>query len=104
MSVVHDTVVQKRTIRVLGTAQILSGVGVGAGIAAGSLLVAEISGSEGLAGLAQTSGVLGAALAAGPLAWLSAKSGRRLGLATGLWIAAFGATITVIDEAIVFER
>ncbi|HEX5017238.1 MAG TPA: MFS transporter [Actinomycetes bacterium] len=96
MSVVRDTDVQKRTIRVLGTAQVLSGIGVGAGIAAGSLLVAEISGSEGLAGLAQTSGVLGAALAAGPLAWLSAKSGRRLGLATGFWIAAVGAAVTVL--------
>jgi MFS family permease len=92
--------VQRRTVRVLSGAQVLSGVGVGAGVAAGSLLVAEITGSEGLAGLAQTSGVVGAAVAAGPLAWLSARSGRRVGLVTGLWIAALGATV-VVGAAIV---
>lgn len=86
---------QRHTVRVLAGAQVLSGVGVGAGIAAGSLLVAEITGSEGLAGLAQTAGVVGAAVAAGPLAWLSARSGRRVGLVTGLWIAAAGAAIVV---------
>ena len=36
-----------------------------------------LTGTEGLAGLAQTCGVVGAAVAAGPLAWLSARSGRR---------------------------
>lgn len=86
---------QRRTVRVLAGAQVLSGVGVGAGVAAGSLLVAEITGSEGLAGLAQTSGVVGAAVAAGPLAWLSSRSGRRIGLVTGLWIAAAGAALVV---------
>src|SRR5262245_43004430 len=45
--------VQHRTVRVLGGAQVLSGIGVGAGIAAGSLLVADLTGSESLAGLAQ---------------------------------------------------
>jgi MFS family permease len=85
---------------VLAGAQVLSGVGVGAGVAAGSLLVAEITGSEGLAGLAQTAGVVGAAVAAGPLAWLSARSGRRIGLVTGLWIAAVGAAV-VVGAAIV---
>jgi MFS family permease len=86
---------QRRTVRVLAGAQVLSGVGVGAGIAAGSLLVAEITGSEGLAGLAQTFGVVGAAVAAGPLAWLSSRSGRRIGLVTGLWVAAAGAAVVV---------
>ncbi len=91
---------QRRTVRVLAGAQVLSGVGVGAGIAAGSLLVAEITGSEGLAGLAQTAGVVGAAVAAGPLAWLSSRSGRRVGLATGFWIAATGAAVVVAAAVI----
>lgn len=95
-----DTAVQRRTIRILGGAQVLSGIGVGAGIAAGSLLVAELTGSDSLAGLAQTCGVVGAALAAGPLAWLSAKSGRRVGLTTGLWIAAFGAAVVVVAASL----
>ncbi len=89
------TVLQRRTVRVLAAAQVLTGVGVGAGVAAGSLLVAELTGTEGLAGLAQTFGVIGTAVAAGPLAWLSVKSGRRIGLVTGLWIAALGALVVI---------
>ena len=95
-----DTHVQRRTIRVLGGAQVLSGVGVGAGIAAGSLLVADLTNNEGLAGLAQTCGVVGAAIAAGPLAWLSAKHGRRTGLASGLWIAVAGAVVVIVGAAL----
>ena len=89
------TALQRRTVRVLAAAQVLTGVGVGAGVAAGSLLVAELTGTEGLAGLAQTAGVVGAAVAAGPLAWMSVRSGRRIGLVTGLWIAAAGALIVI---------
>ena len=96
----RDSAVQRRTIRVLGGAQVLSGIGVGAGIAAGSLLVAELTDNESLAGLAQTFGVVGAAVAAGPLAWLSAKSGRRVGLATGLWIAAVGSVVVVVGASL----
>ena len=88
-------VTQRRTISVLSGAQVLTGVGVGAGVSAGSLLVAELSGSESMAGLAQTCGVVGAALAAGPLAWLSKRSGRRIGLATGLWIAVAGSVVVI---------
>ena len=93
------TSLQRRTVRVLAAAQVLTGIGVGAGVAAGSLLVADLTGAEGLAGLAQTSGVVGAAVAAGPLAWLSVRSGRRIGLVTGLWIAAVG-SLVVIGAAI----
>jgi MFS family permease len=87
--------VQRRTVRSLSLAQVLTGVGIAIGVAAGSLLVSEVTGSEDLAGLAQTSGVVGAAFAAVPLAALSARLGRRYGLVVGLWIAAFGAAIVV---------
>ena len=90
-----SSALQRRTVRVLAAAQVLTGVGVGAGVAAGSLLVAELTGTEGLAGLAQTFGVIGTAVAAGPLAWLSVRSGRRIGLVTGLWIAAVGALVVI---------
>ncbi len=89
------TALQRRTVRVLAAAQVLTGVGVGAGVAAGSLLVADLTGTEGLAGLAQTFGVIGAAVAAGPLAWLSVRSGRRIGLVTGLWIAVVGSLVVI---------
>jgi len=96
-----SSALQRRTVGVLAAAQVLTGVGVGAGVAAGSLLVAELTGTEGLAGLAQTFGVIGTAVAAGPLAWLSVRSGRRIGLVTGLWIAAVGALVVIV--ASVFE-
>ena len=95
MNAPTTTPLQRRTVRVLAAAQVLTGVGVGAGVAAGSLLVADLTGTEGLAGLAQTAGVVGAAVAAGPLAWLSVRSGRRIGLVTGLWIAAAGALVVI---------
>ena len=72
--------IQKRTIRVLATTQILSGVGVAGTVAAGSLLVSSISNSETLAGLSQTTSVLGAAAMAIPLSKLTQRGGRRLGL------------------------
>jgi hypothetical protein len=59
--------IQKRTIKVLATTQILSGVGVAGTVAAGSLLVSSISNSETLAGLAGATAVLGAAAMAIPL-------------------------------------
>ncbi|HVQ87432.1 MAG TPA: MFS transporter [Actinomycetes bacterium] len=95
-----STGVQRRTIRTLSVVQILTGVGVASGVAAGSLLVAAVSGSEFLAGLAQTSGVIGAALAAVPLARLSSRRGRRAGLISGL-VAATAGALVVITGAIV---
>ena len=56
-----NTALQEKTVKVLATAQVLNGVGVAGTVAAGSLLVASITNSETLAGLAQTSSVLGAA-------------------------------------------
>ena len=86
---------QRRTLSVLGAAQVLDGVGIAAGVAAGSLLVVQITGSEAWAGLAQTFGVLGAAAAAVPLARVSNRSGRRPGLALGLATGAVGAVVVV---------
>ena len=45
-------VLQRRTVRTLVAAQVLGGLGVGSGLAVGSLLVEELSGSTVLAGLA----------------------------------------------------
>jgi MFS family permease len=89
------TRLQRTVMRSLSAAQVLAGVGVASGVAAGSLLIAQVSGSDAWAGLAQTSGVVGAALAAVPLARLSAQRGRRIGLATGLLVAAGGAGIVL---------
>jgi uncharacterized cupredoxin-like copper-binding protein len=71
---------QKKVVRTLSAAQVLNGVGVTGTVAAGSLLVASISNSEALAGLAQTTSVMGAAAMALPLAKLTQRGGRRLAL------------------------
>jgi hypothetical protein len=59
---------QRRTVRVLASAQVLGGVGVGAGVSVGGLIAEDVSGSTSLSGLAQTSTVLGAAVIALPMA------------------------------------
>jgi MFS family permease len=96
--------IQKKVVRVLATAQILSGVGGAGTVAAGSLLVSAISKSETLAGLAQTSGVLGAAAMALPLSRLTQRGGRRLGLSTGYAVGLVGALFAIVGgtERILF--
>ena len=88
--------IQKRTIKVLAATQILSGVGVAGTVAAGSLLVSSISNSETLAGLSQTTAVLGAAAMAIPLAKLTQRGGRRLGLSVGYTFGLIGAAFAII--------
>ena len=91
--------VRKNTLRTLSAAQIISGLGVAGAVPAGALLVLDISGSEPLAGLAQTFSVLGSALMAIPLANLTQRGGRRTALATGYSIGAVGGIITVVGGA-----
>ena len=87
--------IQKRTIKVLATTQILSGVGVAGTVAAGSLLVSSISNSETLAGLAGATSVLGAAAMAIPLSKLTQRGGRRLGLSVGYTVGLIGAAFAI---------
>ena len=82
---------QGKTLRKLAAAQTLSGLGVTGTFAAGSLLVVQISDSEVLAGLVQTSTVVGAALLALPLARWTDKGGRRRSLGFGYFLGSLGA-------------
>ena len=86
---------QQKTVRTLSIAQIGAGVGTAGTVAAGSLLVAEITKSETLAGLAQTSSVLGAAALALPLARLTIHGGRRSALATGYAAGVLGSLFAI---------
>lgn len=88
--------IQARTVKVLASAQVLSGLGVAGTFAAGALLVASITGSETLAGLAQTSAVLGAAALAIPLSSLTSRGGRRLALSMGLLAGVTGALFAIL--------
>jgi MFS family permease len=90
-----NTQLQQKVIRTLATAQVLNGLGVAGTVAAGSLLVSSVSNSETLAGLAQTSSVLGAAALALPLARLTQIGGRRLALSMGLILGVIGSLLVI---------
>lgn len=89
--------IQHRSVRTLAGSQVLGGVAVAGSIPAGSLIAASVSGSEAMAGLAQTFGVLGAAVLALPLARIALSRGRRPALALGYGLGALGAVIVIIS-------
>lgn len=87
---------QRRTIRTLVGSQSVGALGITIGIATASLLARDLSGSEELAGLAQTTQVLGAAVGSWALARLMGARGRRTGLVTGYLVGASGAGLAVL--------
>ncbi|MFL6060261.1 MAG: MFS transporter [Marmoricola sp.] len=87
---------QRRTVRTLVGAQAFGALGITIGIATASLLAKDLSGSDELAGTAQTAQVLGAAGASWLLARLMAARGRRVGLVVGYLLGACGATVSVL--------
>jgi len=86
-------------LNVLVVSQLLAGVGVASGIAVGGLLAEQLSGTVALAGLAQTSSVLGAGLWAIPLARLADRRGRRWGLSCGYGLAVIGTLLILASPA-----
>ena len=96
MSAYEHEALQHKTIRTLATAQIGAGIGTAGTVAAGSLLVASITGSEELAGLAQTFSVLGAAAMALPLARLTSHGGRRTALSFGYGAGVLGSLFAIL--------
>lgn len=90
---------QRRTVRLLIVAQVLGTLGMGASPSVGVLLAEEVTNSEAMAGLARTSMTLGAAVVGIPLAMLAARGGRRVALACGWFLAAFG-SVALIGAAI----
>lgn len=87
--------VQRRTVASLVGIQATGALGITIGIATSSLLARDLSGSEEVAGLAQTFQVLGAALAAFVLARVMSRRGRRVGLVAGYLAASCGAVLAV---------
>jgi MFS family permease len=88
--------VQRHTVRTLVVSQAVGAVGVTIGVATASLLARDISGSEAMAGLAQTFQVLGTAGAAYGLARVMRRRGRRTGLVAGYLMGAAGAVLAVV--------
>ncbi len=91
-----DAAVQRRIVRVLTSVQVVGGIGNGAGISVGALLVKDVSGSSGWAGMAVVMLTLGAAAFAVPLTTLASRFGRRPALTVGWASGAAGATLTVL--------
>ncbi len=88
--------VQRRTLRVLVGAQVLSGAGLAAGITVGALLAAQMLGSEAYAGIPAALFTGGSAAAALVVGRVSQRAGRRSGLALGYGVGAVGAAAVVL--------
>lgn len=88
--------VQKRTILTLVATQAVGAMGITIGIATASLLARDLSGSESMAGLSQTTQVLGAAVAAYVLGRVMDVRGRRFGLVAGYLLGAAGGLLAVL--------
>lgn len=91
---------QRRTLRVLIAAQLLSGAGLAAGIVVGALLAKEMLGSDSGAGLPSALFTLGAAASALLIGRVSQLQGRRVGLAGGYFVGALGGAGIVAAAAI----
>lgn len=90
---------QRRTVRSLVATQAVGALGITIALATASLLARDLSGSDSLAGLAQTSQVLGAAVASWTLASVMATRGRRVGLLAGIGFATVGSLLCVVAGA-----
>lgn len=82
----------------LAAAQVLGGIGFGAGLSVGILLATDVTRSEGWAGVARTSTTVVAALVAVPLAVLAARFGRRLSLGLA-WALATTGSVALVGAA-----
>lgn len=91
---------QRRTLAVLSLAQALGGLSNGVALGVGSLLVAQVTGRDELAGLAATLLTLGGAALAVPLARLAQRRGRRVALTSGALLALAGALTLAIGGTI----
>ncbi len=87
---------QRRTLVVLSAAQALGGVANGVALGVGSLLVAQVTGREEMAGLAATLLTLGGAGLAVPLARLAHRRGRRIALTAGALLALLGTVLLAV--------
>jgi len=93
--------VQRRIVTVLSATQVVGGLGNGAGLAISSLVVKEVTGSSGWAGMAVVMLTLGAAAVTVPLAGVAIRAGRRPALTLGWVLGSAGALITVLGSELV---
>jgi MFS family permease len=87
---------QRRVLRTLVGAQVLSGAGLAAGVTVGALLAEDMLGSDSLAGVPAALFTIGSAGAAAVVGRISDVHGRRRGLALGYGAGAAGAALVVL--------
>ncbi|GAA1339205.1 MFS transporter [Arthrobacter roseus] len=87
--------VQRRTVAVLASAQLFSGIGNGAGLAIGSIMAVDLSGSAVFAGASTTAISVAASVTALPLAAAAGRYGRRRALMAGVSLALLGALLMI---------
>jgi MFS family permease len=97
----EDIRVQRRIVTVLSVTQVVGGLGNGAGIAISALVVKEVSGSSGWAGMAIVMLTLGAAAVTVPLAGVAVRAGRRPALTLGWVLGSAGAGLAVLGSELV---
>lgn len=91
---------QRRVIRTLVVAQVLSGVGLAAGVTVGAVLAQRLLGSDSLAGVPAALFTAGSATAAVLVGRISNSQGRRRGLAIGYAAGAAGAAAVVMAASL----
>lgn len=92
-----DNALQRRVLWVLASGQVLGGLGMGAAVSLGSLLVVAIAKNTAFAGFSSSMFTLGTAITAIPLSRLALRGGRRAALTTGTMVAAVGATGVILS-------
>ena len=103
-SIIEEPPEQRRTLSVLLLAQILSGLGLAAGITVSALLAEQMLGSSRLSGLPTVFFTIGSAAAAVGVGRLSQRWGRRVGLSAGYItgaVGSFGAVIAASSNNVV---
>lgn len=95
-SALDEPVEQRRTLAVLLFAQILSGLGLAAGITVGALLAEQMLGSSRFSGLPIVFFTIGSAAAALVVGRISQRLGRRAGLSAGYLTGALGSLGVVV--------
>jgi MFS family permease len=90
------TRIQRRIITVLAATQVVGGLGNGAGIAISSLVVKDVTGSSGWAGMAFVMLAFGTAAVTVPLAGVAVRAGRRPALTLGWLLGTAGAVLSTI--------
>jgi MFS family permease len=93
MSLTIGQATKQRIVGALFVSQSLFSAAAIAAFTLSSIIAADLSGSEGAAGLPNTLTLLGRASVAFPLGWLLDQIGRRRGLAAGLLIGVLGSAL-----------